>query len=126
MVCWEASIQVPRVPILADHDAGMLNCIVWEEQLAGDDSSGRGTGGIAYERLQPAGLRDCVVVQKDQVLSRGSCSPIVACKREAGVGRVCYNTDPASVACEKLRSHISRGIVDDDNLAVNAFSAAGQ
>src|SRR5918998_5571847 len=69
MACREAGVDVPGMEVLADHDASVLNCTIGEEELA---ANGRRVGvllGVAYQRVEPAGLRENVVVQEHQVLA---------------------------------------------------------
>src|SRR3712207_4401500 len=52
----EPGVEVTRVEVLADSNAGVLDRVVREEQLATDDGRIRVALGVAYEGVQPASL----------------------------------------------------------------------
>jgi hypothetical protein len=117
---------MPRVEVLADHDAGVLDHVVRKEQLATDHRCVGMTLGVAHECVQPSSVRDRIVVQKHQVLARGRRPPVVAGSGEAGIRCVCHNTNPLAVVGEELLRRVGRCIIDYDNLEIDALRMALQ
>src|SRR5918992_1427504 len=60
----KVSVEMTRVEVLADGNAGVLDRVVREEQLATDDGRVGVALGVVYEGVQPAGGRNNVVVQE--------------------------------------------------------------
>src|SRR5262249_32800340 len=74
----EAGVEVPREAVLADDDAGVLDGVVGKEQLGADDGRGGVSRRVAGQSVQPAVLREGVVVQEDQKVAAGGGGPAVA------------------------------------------------
>ncbi len=85
MVTRESSVEVPRIPIEAYDDTGVLDRVVRIEHPRTDHGGVRMAVRISDERIEPTRLRDRVVVQEDQVLTGCGGGPSVACLREAPV-----------------------------------------
>ena len=71
----EAGVDVPRIAIFGDRHSSVLHGVVWEQQLAPDDSCPRLSIRIAHESVEPTFKGQRVVVQEDQVVAgrgRGS------------------------------------------------------
>ena len=99
----------------------MLDCVVWIGQFAAHDRRLRLAFRIADQGFQPAPEGDGVVVHKNEVFTRSSRGPKVTGSREAGIGCLRHNPNLLTVFGKKLRSHIRRGIVGDNDLKIDAI-----
>ena len=83
MALVEALVQVAAVLCRVEDDAGVLDRVVGPEQLGPDD---RGAGmllGAGDQGVEPAGARQRVVVEEDQVAPVRGSGPVVAGGRKA-------------------------------------------
>ena len=112
----EAGINVARVVVLANGHPGVLDGIVEIQQLAAHDRGRRVVFGVLHQRVEPARLRQRVVVEKDEVVTRSRRRTRVAGRGKPVVFRQAYRRDSALVFGQELWSDIGGGVVHYDDL----------
>jgi hypothetical protein len=98
----KARVDVARIAVLANHDAGVLNRVVWVNQFGADYRCLRVSIGVAHEGLEPAGLGDSVVVEKNKVIALSYGRSIVTALGKATVAVMRDDVDLASESGQRL------------------------
>ena len=98
----------------------MLDGVVRVEQLGADDGRPRMALRVPDERPEPAGARDRVVVEEDEIVAGRGRRAGVAGAGEPLARGMGDHADPFAVGGQQARRQVDRAVVDDDDLAVEA------
>src|SRR5205085_387346 len=112
----KALIDVTRPSVLTDDDPRVLNGAVGEEELAAHEPGQWMGSCVRNQRVEPTGLRQRIVVQKDKKRSLGPAGTMVARRRIALIGLVADDPNSFPIRGQDLRCGVAGTIVDDDNL----------
>jgi hypothetical protein len=110
----EADVEVPRVAVVAERGAGVLDGAVREQELRADDGRFAMAVGVRHERVEPAFARQRVVVEKDDEFACRHRGAGVARLGEACRGVVPQNPHAPVEAAERRRRPVRRAVVYDD------------
>ena len=116
---------VPAAAIGEHHAAGFLQAAVGIQQLRADQTGVRVFGESAEQRVEPARLRDGVVVQEDQVFAARQRCAVVAGGDEAAVLRAAVIAHAADLR-QRGRRFVATAVVDHDHLERRRGRMRGQ
>jgi hypothetical protein len=107
-------------PVEPEDHSGVLDGVVRVEEFGADDGRLRMALGVPGERPQPAGARDRVVVEEDEIVPGRGGGAGVSGPSEPHSGGVGDDADPGAVGSQQPRRQVDRAVIDDDDLAVES------
>jgi hypothetical protein len=106
MIGSESGVNVARITVLTNGHARVLNCSVRIQQFGTNNSSLSNGIGVGLQCFQPAGSRNRIVVQKNNMSRFCLSRAVIAAHCESSISSVPHDLNSSAVTRQHLRCGI--------------------